>query len=312
MSIDIVIPNYNGSELIEKNLEYVLRSLEGFKGKVIIVDDGSSKSEFENVKRVVIGMNTANHKIELLRHIKNKGFASTVNTGVAFSDAEFVALLNSDVIPQKNFLQSPIKKLMEDTSLFGVGCMDESEENGKIVLRGRGTGTWSRGFLFHGRGEVDKTDTLWISGGSSVVRRALFEKLGGFDPLYNPFYWEDIDLSYRAQKSGYKVLFDSHSIVRHFHEMGAIKKTYKPSRVNEISYRNQFIFVWKNITNYALITNHLLYLPVHVANALKSGDTALLKGLFLALTKLPAIIKKRKKQKKLYTVSDVEVITKIK
>ena len=56
-------------------------------------------------------------------------------------------------------------------------------------------------------------------------------KLGGFDGLYDPFYWEDIDLSYRAQKSGYKVIFEPKSIVTHEHEKGTVKEMFEIKRM---------------------------------------------------------------------------------
>jgi GT2 family glycosyltransferase len=250
-------------------------------------------------------------RVRLLQHKVNKGFSSTVNTGVDASNAEFVVLLNSDVLPTKNFLESPLKELLNNDDLFAVGCMDESMEGKKIVLRGRGVGKWGRGMINHSRGEVDRNDTFWVSGGSSVFRRSIYKKLGGMDEIYNPFYWEDIDLSYRAQKAGYVLLFDKKSVVKHFHDEGTIKNNFKSSSILMTAYRNQFIFIWKNITSISLLANHFLYLPFNIYGALKRHDVPFFKGLFLAVLKLPAIIDKRQKQKKLYRISDGEIIQKI-
>lgn len=239
---------------------------------------------------------------------ENKGFASAVNFGVSNSKADFIVLLNSDVSPDKDFLKAPLVSLASDRNLFGVGCMDESVEEGKVILRGRGVGRWEKGFLVHAKGEVDKKDTFWISGGSSIIRRELFEKIGGMDTVYNPFYWEDIDLSYRARKSGYSIKFDNTSVVRHYHEEGAIKKYFTKNEITTISYRNQFVFVWKNITDWKLIRSHIQSLPLHMISALKDKNAAFLKGFFLALAKLPGIMVRRKNQKKLYKFSDFEII----
>lgn len=309
MTVDIIIPNFNGSKLIEKNVPHVLTAMSRYKGKLIIVDDGSSVEDREALRNIVAYFrNDSNREIDYIEHSHNKGFSSAVNSGVSNSDADYVVLLNSDVEPSHNFLESPLEKLERDDSLFAVGCMDVSIEGEKEILRGRGIARWVKGLLEHSRGEVDKEDTFWVSGGSSVFRRKFYKRLGGMDEIYNPFYWEDIDLSYRAQKAGLSILFDKSSIVEHLHAEGAIKKNIKKDKVTYTAYRNQFIFVWKNITDGKLLFSHFIYLPFHCLGALKRGDGNFFKGFFLALVRLPAIIIRRHKQKSFYTRSDVEVI----
>lgn len=306
MSIDVVIPNYNGLELLKENLPNVIEEIEKYKGSIIIVDDGSEHDEFEELEAFI--KNLANKSIVLLRNERNLGFSSTVNRGVNNSNADFVVLLNTDVIPENNFLEVALKDLQSEENLFGVGFMDKSIEDGGTALRGRGLASWEKGFLVHRRGEVDKTDTFWISGGSSIIRRELFVKLGGLDTLYDPFYWEDIDLSYRAQKSGYKIKFEPKSIVVHKHSEGSIKKYFSDAQVKIIAYRNQFIFVWKNITDTNFIVSHLLWLPYHILMSVLRFDISMLLGLILALVRLPVIIGKRLEQKKFYKIGDSDII----
>lgn len=310
MKIDIIIPNFNGAHLVRENLSKVLKSLESYKGKVILVDDGS-KAEDREALREVVKESSSIGSVELVEHPVNKGFSSAVNTGVKKSTADYVVLLNSDVIPRKDFLKPLLEEIERDPLIFGIGCMDESIEGEKTVLRGRGQAKWSRGLLLHEKGETDKSDTFWISGGSSIFRRELYMKLGGMDEIYNPFYWEDIDLSYRAQKSGYKIFFNNKSVVEHLHEKGAIKKNFKKKKVTTVVYRNQFTFIWKNITDSKLIISHILYLPYHAFGALKRGDMEFFKGFFLAAFRLSAIMKKRSIQKKNYKLTDSEVIRNI-
>ncbi|OGH16044.1 MAG: hypothetical protein A3C30_00690 [Candidatus Levybacteria bacterium RIFCSPHIGHO2_02_FULL_40_18] len=302
MTIDIVIPNYNGLALLKENLPRTIEEIERYKGLVIVVDDGSDHNEFEALEAFIKSL--SNGSIILLRNKKNLGFSSTVNRGVAQSKADLVALINTDVKPEKNFLEAAIKDLESDDNLFGVGFLDRSIEDGKTVLRGRGLANWEKGFLVHKRGEVDKTDTFWISGGSSIVRRDLFEKLSGFDTLYGPFYWEDIDLSYRAKKSGYKIKFEPDSIVVHKHAEGAIKKHFTDAHIKTVAYRNQFIFVWKNITDLKLIVSHLFWLPYHLLMSILKLDAPFISGFIFALLRFPIIILRRFKQGKLYKMSD--------
>lgn len=199
----------------------------------------------------------------------------------------------------------------EDEKVFAVGCLDKSIEGEKTVLRGRGLGEWKKGFLVHRRGEVDKTDTLWASGGSSAFKKSIWDKLAGFNELFIPFYWEDIDISYRALKSGYKVLFEPKSIVVHEHEKGAIRNRYSSSQVKTIAYKNQLIFVWSD-ADLDMIVSHLLWLPYHFAKALLSFDWSFFLGFFKAFILLPKILRKRHEVRKLFVRKDSEIIRQLK
>lgn len=308
MRIDIIIPNYNGSHLYQKNLSYVIDAIKAYDGRIIIVDDGSERDDVKKLQKVIDYQNS--DIIDLIIHNKNLGFSSAINSGVKKSAAKYIVLLNSDVRPKKNFLEVLIRRMENDKNLFGLGCLDESIEGGKIVKRGRGIGYWKKGMIMHKRGEVNQDDTFWISGGSCIIRRDLFNEIGGMDSLYNPFYWEDIDLSYRAVKSGYSIGFEKTSVVEHYHDEGAIK-SFKEDSVRPIAYRNQFIFIWKNITSVKLLLSHIGFMPYHLTNALLRKDKAFIEGLFLALAKLPDIISKRKLQKKKYKISDLAILSKI-
>lgn len=310
MKIDVVIPNYNGAKLIKRNLPDVIKSFGDYKNiSIIIVDDGSEKEDVLELRKTLDAVNMSSKiPVILIEKEVNSGFSSAVNTGVKNSKADLILLLNSDAVPYKNFLIPALDRFKNDSQLFGVGCMDISIEGNKKIERGRGLATWRKGILRHKRGEVDKQDTFWISGGSSLVRRDIFEKLGGMDEMYNPFYWEDIDLSYRAQKSGYKIVFESKSKVEHRHDEGSIKTHFKKNQITAIVYRNQFIFHWKNITDKKLMFSHLFWLPLHLVNAIVGGDTNLLKGFFLALKRLHDIMRSRNISRKTFILSDKDII----
>lgn len=310
MNLSIIIPNYNGEKLLRQNLPKVLAAVKDYKGKVeiIIADDPSTDTSAKTItafiksikEKHIIGKTIAN------KNKKEAGFSKNVNRGVSLATGEILILLNTDVAPHKDFLQ-PLLAPFADEKMFAVGCMDESIEREGTVLRGRGIGRWQRGFLIHSAGSVDKTNTLWVSGGSSAFRRSIWDKLKGLDVLYNPFYWEDIDLSYRALKSGYKTAFASKSIVVHEHEKGAIKK-FKKDQVQTVAYRNQFIFVWKNITDKRYLFSHLIWLPYHFATALTRGDWKFFQGFFAALALLGRIQEKRRRTQKSFVLSDRQIL----
>lgn len=305
MKISIVIPNYNGEELLRKNLPKVFDSIEDFKPsvEVTVVDDCSTDSSLS----VISEFKNKFPNLKFLKSDKNLGFSSTVNKGVENSSGDIIMLLNSDAYPEKHFLNFLVENF-KDNKVFAVGCLDKSFENGKVVLRGRGIGKWRKGFLVHSKGEVNKNNTLWASGGSSAFRKEIWQKLGGLNTLYNPFYWEDIDISYRALKSGYKVLFDKKSIIYHNHLEGSIRENYSEFRIKRIAYRNQIIFVWENATDLSLQFVHGFYLSIHLIKALARGDFAFILGFIDAFTLLPKIIKSSFKYQQQFIKKDKEVI----
>ena len=142
----------------------------------------------------------------------------------------------------------------------------------------------------HFRGEVDKTDTAWVSGGSGAFRKSLWKELGGMDEMFNPFYWEDIDLSFRAVKAGYRIFFEPNSVVVHEHGKGIIKQEYSPFQVKTITYRNQFIFIWKNLSDPKDLIEHFFWTPVRLFQAIVHGDGAMVLGYILAFGKFSEIL----------------------
>lgn len=313
MNISIIIPNYNGEKLLEKNLPKVIESVKEYKdGKIelIVTDDASVDNSKTIIESFFSRDQDENITCKFLENKdkKKRGFSKNVNRGVKVARGDILILLNSDVIPDKGFL-TPLLSHFNDPSVFAVGCMDESVEGDEIILRGRGIGKWKRGFLMHGKGDIGKKmTTLWVSGGSGAFRKTIWDRLGGLDAIYDPFYWEDIDLSYRALKAGYQTLFESKSIVRHEHEKGVIKMTFKPFFIRCIAYRNQFIFVWKNISQGNLLLSHIVWLPYHFLKALFRFDFAFFKGFYLAFSKIPTVRRSRKQAKKYFIRKDSTIL----
>lgn len=293
-TVSIVIPNWNGVHLLKKYLKDVIGASEG--AEIIVSDDASTDSSVSYLR--------ATHpQITVVESRVRGGFAENVNKGVRRAKGDIVILLNTDVKPEKGFLK-PLLAYFSDPEVFAVGCLEKSEEEGKLLLRGRGIARWRRGYYIHSRGEVNKNDTAWVSGGSGAFRKSVWDKLGGMDTLYSPFYWEDIDISYRARKAGWKTVFEPKSIVHHFHEEGKIKREYTSADVKKIVYRNQFIFIWKNITDVNILLSHIFWTPVHLIRALCSGDILMTQGYVLALWRLPRILRHRCIQSRLYKKQD--------
>ena len=110
MKVSVVIPNFNGRELLEKNLPSVLKAKENLENKIIeiiIVDDGSFDESVNFIKNNFSGVKIIKHKI-------NRGFSATVNTGVRTAKGDLIALLNNDVIPSEDFLKAALPHFEND------------------------------------------------------------------------------------------------------------------------------------------------------------------------------------------------------
>lgn len=296
-TVSIVIPNWNGVELLEKNIPPLIEALHNKKNRiseVIIVDDGSTDGS-------VVYLRENFPLIKVIKHKVNRGFPASVNTGVRTAKSELVCLLNTDVAPNENFLEL-IFQNFKDEKVFAVSLHEKG--------LGPAIGSFKEGFIVHYPvPELDKVqNTFWVSGGSGVFRRDIWMSLGGFDEnLYYPFYWEDVDICYKAQKRSYKLLWDPKAMVIHEHE-ATVKKSRFSNRVRKIIVeRNHLLFIWKNLTSPILFRKHLYglikriivhpgYLIVTVAASLK----------------IRAVLRLRKKELKESRVSDEAIFSSFK
>lgn len=296
-SISVVIPNWNGETLLREHFKQVYSAAGDYE--IIVVDDASTDGSVAYLKEeypdVVIARNS--HQL---------GFAGAVNIGVSQASGELIVLLNTDVVPTKGFLD-PVIPHFDDDSVFGVGLLDRSHEAGGVVHRGRGTARWARGLYIHAAGDPSGHTTAWVSGGSGVFRRSVWDQLGGMDTMFSPFYWEDIDVSYRALKAGFRLVFEPNGIVDHYHARGAIRTGYSSLIITSTAYRNQFLFVWKNLTDTRIWISHILWTPVHLASALMRGDVAMLWGYVRAVCRIPRMLRSRIRAGVWFRVPDTDI-----
>ena len=266
--LEVIIPSINGLFLLKKHLPEAI----AFSGKdtaITVVDDDSVDGTLDYL--------AANFpKVKCLRQDQNLGFTKSVNHGFGESSADLVILLNNDVSPKKNYLASALKHFDHDRT-FAV-TLDETTSSWPLV-------SWD-GKLQYIRGE-DKTAprfSAWASGGSAIFRKSIWDELGGFDEIYSPGYWEDIDIGWRAWKAGYQIIWEPKALVEHQHESSFSK--LDQNFVSLVKQRNELIFNWKNISDPDLRHDHFLYLLRHTLI-----HPGYLKVVFAALKAYPQVKK---------------------
>ncbi len=233
--ISVVIPVYKKTEEFLKNLEHNYPLLKGCE--IIIINDDPSVSIKDRLK---------DYGVKLIENQKNLGFAGAIDKGIRNAKHNFVFLLNSDVKLLDSLFNSSVKKLDKNPKLFGI-ALAQKEGDGSVV--GKNKVFWKNGLLMHLKADdLNDGETGWIEGGSSVIRKDIYEKIGGFDTIFSPFYWEDIELSYRARKYGYISWFDPSVLVEHHHE-STIGTYWSKRTISVIATRNQILCSWKFIND---------------------------------------------------------------
>lgn len=301
-SVSIIIPTFNGQELLDKYLPLVVQACENYGGEseIIVVDDGSREQKFlfraKNVKYI--------------RREQNGGFSKTMNTGIKEAAGEIVIALNNDVKVTSNFIE-PLAKYFNNNSVFSVKpksiLPDGSNESIKGIKINRGM---MESVNFPNVGNKNFYSLPYSCAGSAAYDKNKLLKLGGFDEIYSPFYWEDFDLGYRAVKRGWKNIYEPQSVV--YHEHGATISKIPKVGPSEQFIRNREIFYWKNICDWRLNSIALLSFPIRFVKAIILGKKDITQGIMGFLKVLPKVIKKRREEKSDSKIKDKEIIKKFK
>lgn len=256
--VSAVIPTYNGRRLLQKHLPAVFRTLRDADELVVVEDTGPDDTVAWMVQRFSLSKTpapfpgvdiyrgkyksgTKTIDVTLVYNQKNQRFGETSNRGVRVAKHDLIFLLNSDVAPHSSALKNLLPHF-DDPAVFGVGPLEI--EHGK--KSGRNMLWFERGMFIHSRAKkLVSGPTAWVSGGSGLFDKKKWQEIGGFDRLYYPAYWEDIDLSFQARKRGWKVLFEAKAVVDHNHETTNIT-VFGKRKMDQMSWRNANKFVWKN------------------------------------------------------------------
>lgn len=308
--VSIIITNWNGVALLQECIPSVIEAVEfdGGRHEIIVVDDASTDNSVSFVK--------SNYsQVRVIELEKNSGFGIASNIGVAGSKNSIAILLNNDVIVKKNFIR-PLIKPFEDNEVFAVGpkVLWKDRANKEIIYFGKAEARLQYGLLkvkYPQEIESKKMErpgvSLFAGGGFAAFDKKKFLQIGGFDKIYYPFYFEDLDLSYCAWKRGWKVLYEPQSIVYHKHQ-ATIGKNFSKNTIRCAEKKNALIFVWKNITDKKMLAQHIFFLLPRLFWWLITGNIAYVGAFGRACKQIPEVLAARTKEGQYHHISDKEIV----
>lgn len=286
--VTIVIPCWN-------NRDWLPGCLEGLAAqryrdfRVILVDNGSIDDSVSFVRE--------NYpQVRLIAFAENRGFAPAVNAGIRQARSEYVALLNTDTVPQPGWLLNLVETM--ESSSPDVGCLASKMlklQDPSLIDDAGNTLSWYGSAQKRGMGlpaeAYDRFEEVFsVCAGAALYRRSFLEELDGFDESFVS-YLEDVDLGLRGRLLGYRCLYvPSAEILHQGHGSGLAH-----SRYVYLVTRNRLILLCKSIP-LGLLLKHawqLLYGQIYFFLAYKRPLDSLA-GTLAFLRALPRVLRQRR------------------
>jgi GT2 family glycosyltransferase len=293
-----IVPTYNQRALMDFCLPALLAEAGGWH-QVMVVDDGSTDGTAGYVQ-------DSYPSVRVVRLPSNRGFAAAAAAGVAATSTPLFALINNDVQVRFGFLRAILPHFSHPDT-FAV-CARIEVPDGDQSETGRVAPSFSGILEPHHVAPVGAGPILYAGGASSVFHRARYQALGGFDGLYHPFYWEDIDLGYRAWRRGWRSIFEPQASVLH-RRRATIGVRYGDAYAGETFLRNALLFVWKNVRDRKLLAQHVAYVWARLAFEVLCGESAICRATLRALPRLPLALLKRHQASHRGDLSDRDILT---
>lgn len=233
--ISAVIPTYRGGARLGRNLGSVVASLDaaGEAWEILVVDDGGG------------GVGALPEGARAIVLERNQGYGPAVNAGARAAVGELLLILNDDVRLEEGTALA-LRGHFPDATLFAVVPAVRSP------LASCGDEGGKAGVLHAGLIEIREVPaeephpTLYAVGCCFLCPRKAFLALGGYDDVFAPFFWEDVDLGYRAWRRGLRILHVPEAVCHHEGSSTLSEHSTLAER-ERIGFRNRVLFHLKNL-----------------------------------------------------------------
>jgi GT2 family glycosyltransferase len=294
----VIIPNWNGRDLLAANLPSILKACGEAETpcEVVVVDDGSDDNSVELLW-------THFPEVRVIRHEENRGFGRACMSGAQATPVEALIFLNSDVQVAPGFL-APLLVTIQQEECFAATPIFLAPDG--VVL-----GSSLRvPYLRRGQIRYRRTDTnvlvspakrrgpwytLCPDGAAFAVRRDRFLELGGFDELFEPFYYEDVDLGIRAWRRGWSCQVAPESRVWH-QGRRSIERRFSRLYIRAVRKRNRMLCLTKNLTTRSQLFAHLVFQLQRDLLSLLRLDVLPLVGSVLAIWRFRWALDRRREE----------------
>lgn len=277
MQLSVVIVNYNVKHFLEQCLLSVRKALHGIDAEVFVVDNQSSDDSVEMVR-------TRFPEVRLMANVDNVGFSKANNQAIRVSQGKYVLLLNPDTVVEEDTFSKCIAFMDEHPDAGGLGVkmidgkgyfLPESKRSlptpavafwkisGMAALfpKSKIFGRYHLGFL----NENETHEVEVLAGAFMMMRKTVLDQVGLLDETFF-MYGEDIDLSYRIVKGGYKNYYFPGTRIIHYKG-----ESTKKSSVNYVMvfYKAMVIFAEKHFSpKNARVFSRLINFAVYLRAAL--------------------------------------------
>jgi len=245
-SVLTVILNYRTPELTVKAMEQAVREMEGIRGEIIVVDNGSGDDSCAVIGEAIVrGGWGAEGLVRLMPSGRNGGFGAGNNFGIRQglsdgSDPDFIYVLNSDAWPEKGAIRAllDVMRTERQTGIVGSYIRGVDGDAHQTAFRfpsiaGEFEGAVRTGIVSRLLADAvvplpipeaqSKVD--WVAGASAMMRRRMLDEIGLFDETFF-LYYEETDLCLRAARAGWDVRYEPRSEVVHIGSVSTGMKTW--------------------------------------------------------------------------------------
>ncbi|MFB3882154.1 MAG: glycosyltransferase family 2 protein [Armatimonadota bacterium] len=296
-TVTFIVPTYNQRALMDFCLPPLLAEA-GDDHRVLVVDDASADD-------TVPYLRAHYPQVSVVALARNHGFGGAVSAGIAASQTPLFALINTDVQVRPGFLAA-ILPHFERADTFAV-CSRIDLPGGSQMETGNVAAAWSGVLEPYHVPPVCAGPVLYAGGASSVYDRVKYEALGGFETIYRPMYFEDIELGWRAWRRGWKSLFEPAASVLH-QRRAWIGTRFSEAQANERFLRNGLLFVWKNVRDPVMLAQNCAYVCARLFVELADGEGTMARALLGALPHFGRMLASRWRDRRRGDLSDRQIL----